>query len=287
VAICLKRWVGYKRRKKMTLFAQREHYISHLRYKLLPRDSNSRIQYSVKSIELWIILDGKLENQQLLYLKSQVLLGIINVIESESTVDIAQHLKKSKEILSQIPKPIVRKKEKPLPTFSSFTKIDRWPQDWKRNIKNVVLVLISEKNPDKVLMFREAKGENRGKWGFPAGLVDKPDKTLFDAIGREYKEESGNSLPRITYERYVFTAPAGWKSAIFFATTKEEIKITFGANPDGEIDLMELVSFDELEKIQQRTSQKQLRGGAGSSLPFILKQLRSSQPKEETPTIFP
>jgi len=58
-------------------------------------------------------------------------------------------------------------------------------------MKVVVNVLIKQNN--KILMVKEAAGNERNKWNFPAGHLDE-NENIFDGAVREAREETGYNV---------------------------------------------------------------------------------------------
>ena len=62
----------------------------------------------------------------------------------------------------------------------------------KKNIKNVSLILFVGKMSEHVMILKK-NGTNL--WMFPGGCVEPSDRTLFQAIKREFQEETGFIFP--------------------------------------------------------------------------------------------
>lgn len=65
-------------------------------------------------------------------------------------------------------------------------------KNYKKNIRNVSLILFVGKMSEHVMILKKS-GTNL--WMFPGGCVEKDDRTLFQAIKREFQEETGFIFP--------------------------------------------------------------------------------------------
>lgn len=118
-----------------------------------------------------------------------------------------------------------------------LTEISEFDNKTKKNIKNVVLYLFVGKSKKWLLTIQE---KNK-KIGVPAGKIEKSDKSVFAAIDREYKEETGHKMPKlINIRRFIYDKT----SAIYVATTNDIIPQTLGSKNDGEIISMKLTAVD-------------------------------------------
>lgn len=107
-------------------------------------------------------------------------------------------------------------------------------------IQNVSLVLMTGMNYGRILTVTE----KRGTVGFPGGKIDASDLTVFDAMKREYKEETGYSLPRIeNIRRFVYHG----HTAIYLATTTQILDLRLGPDADGEIKSMNLTRLTDIK----------------------------------------
>ena len=66
--------------------------------------------------------------------------------------------------------------------------LDSAPQIARKGLAISVKALL--RNKDEILVIREAKGDNSGKYHFPGGQME-PGETLAQALVREIKEETG------------------------------------------------------------------------------------------------
>ena len=104
--------------------------------------------------------------------------------------------------------------------------------------------------------------KHSGKFEFPGGRLDKSDKTIFEALRREVKEETGLSLtaikPKEVIERsydksYVFPAfcmhhlPGTYMGAVFVCKAKGKLK-----KQEGETRNHRWVGLKELEEMLKK-----------------------------------
>jgi ADP-ribose pyrophosphatase YjhB (NUDIX family) len=111
----------------------------------------------------------------------------------------------------------------------------------KKEIHDVVLVLRTKTN-NRILTVTETNG----KVGFPGGKVKNTDDTIFDAMKREFNEETGNELPKLyNINRFVYKGKHSF-TAIYVANTVKTISTTLGSNADGEIVSMHLSTVNDI-----------------------------------------
>ena len=61
------------------------------------------------------------------------------------------------------------------------------------SIRNACIFLIT--GNDRVLLVQQKKDNT---WDIPGGMIDKTDKSPFDAMKREFKEETSEELPKLS-----------------------------------------------------------------------------------------
>ena len=110
-----------------------------------------------------------------------------------------------------------------------------------RHVSNVACVIFAGR--DRIVTFTE----KNGTVGLPAGEVEeKKDLGVFKAMMREYREESGHSLPQLYHLRkYVWTHKNGSLTAIFAGKTDSMIKTHLGSRADGEIKAIRLTKISD------------------------------------------
>lgn len=111
-------------------------------------------------------------------------------------------------------------------------------------MKIVVNVLIKQNN--KILMVKEASGDSKGMWNFPAGHLDE-NEDVFNGAIREAKEETGYNV-KLTGLINVQNLVMPNKHVVLFMFAGEIIdgEISFDENEIGEVKFIEI---DELLKM--------------------------------------
>ena len=118
-----------------------------------------------------------------------------------------------------------------------------------KNIKNVSLILFVGKSLEYVMVLNK-NGTNL--WMFPGGCVEPTDRTLFQAIKREFQEETGfifpyfkNILPYYDYKGI---------TRIFVGTTNRIFPYFDIKKTDGEAKELRYIHFDNLLSYPLRKS---------------------------------
>lgn len=133
-------------------------------------------------------------------------------------------------------------------------------------IKNVVLYLFINKYSYVLTVT-----EKRGTVGFPAGGIEKTDKTVFKAMEREYLEETGNKLPKLQdIRRFIYNGDTG----IYTARTGEHVPTTLGPKSDGEIISIHFSKIPDIKEAINNKGSFKLRKCAKRSTPMIFNQLK-------------
>lgn len=111
-------------------------------------------------------------------------------------------------------------------------------------MKLIVNVLVAQNN--KLLMVKEASGDSKGKWNFPAGHLDD-NENLFTGAIREAKEETGYDV-KITGLIDIQNLVTNEKHVVLIMFSAEIVggDISFDKN---EISAVEFVEIDKLLKM--------------------------------------
>lgn len=145
---------------------------------------------------------------------------------------------------------------------NSLIEVDSF-KNYRQIIKNAVLCLFKD---DYILTVTE----KRGTVGFPAGKVKKSDKTIFEAMKREYIEETGNNLPKLyNLRRFLYNN----KTAIYIAKTNDNVPITLGKNSDGEVIAIKFLKVSDIKKAINNETSFRLRNCVKRSTPIIFDRL--------------
>ncbi|AYV85205.1 MAG: hypothetical protein Satyrvirus6_37 [Satyrvirus sp.] len=116
--------------------------------------------------------------------------------------------------------------------------------DFKKSpgIKNAVVVLRLGQGYQRVLTVTRRSGQV----GFPGGRIEKHDKSIFDAMKREFKEETGNLLPKLeNIRRFVYDG----HTAIYVAETRDKVSTTLSLHSDGEITQIHLTKLSDIHNV--------------------------------------
>nr|AEX63238.1 hypothetical protein mv_R1036 [Moumouvirus Monve] len=115
------------------------------------------------------------------------------------------------------------------------------------SVQNVVLYLFVQSG-NYILTVTEKSG----RVGFPGGRIENKDNSVFKAIKREFREETGHEMPHITnIRRFIYKD----STAIYVAKTNSQISTNLGPKTDGEIISIRLTKvMDIIKSINGQTN---------------------------------
>ena len=116
------------------------------------------------------------------------------------------------------------------------------------SIKNAAILLFVGSNLDRVVLL---KHRYTNEWMLPGGQIDKSDKCPFAAMKREFKEETGVTLPVLNQpiNFYIYNG----HTKIYIGCTHAKIDPFI---PNNEASEMKFVKIDDIFRYKLRNSVK-------------------------------
>lgn len=118
----------------------------------------------------------------------------------------------------------------------------------------------------RILTLTDAKSN---KLDFPGGMMENYDKTPWNAIKREFREETGHQLPSSYDIKKLIKFITPNNTLVYLAYTDVAFPDKLGKNSNCEASDMAIISFDEL---QEKIRTNQVRNSVINSAKFIINE---------------